>query len=213
MIQRICLAVVFLVLLVSQVAAQSPADGKVDLENFLYLDTKYGRTVIVLYPKKAPEHVKRVRKLAREGFYDGLKFHRVLHGFMAQSGDPTGTGTGGSELPDLNSEFNDIPFNRGVVGAARTQNPNSANSQFFICFQAAHHLNGQYTAWGKVVYGMEFIDQVKRGRDATGMVDDPDEITSMKVAADVKEAPPVPLGQFVPGLENAPRQKILPRIE
>lgn len=213
MIKRFGLAVGFVFLLVGQGLAQSSADGKINLENFLYLDTEYGRSVIILYPEKAPAHVERVRKLVREGFYDGLTFHRVIHGFMAQTGDPTGTGTGGSDLPDLQAEFNNIPFNRGVIGAARTQNPNSANSQFFICFQAAHHLNGQYTAWGKVVHGMEYIDQIKRGRDASGMVAEPDKIVSMKVAADVKESPPVPLGQFLPGLEGAPRQKILPRIE
>jgi peptidylprolyl isomerase len=188
-------------------------DKKLDLENFLYLDTEYGRSVIVLYPEKAPEHVKRIRKLVRDGFYDGLTFHRVIHGFMAQTGDPTGTGTGGSELPDLKAEFNNIPFNRGVIGAARTQNPNSANSQFFICFQAAYHLNGQYTAWGKVVHGMDYIDQIKRGRGPTGMVSEPDKIVKMYVAADVKESPPVNLKQFIPGFENAPRLKTLPRIE
>lgn len=195
-------------------AAQAQSfSKKLDLENFLYLDTKYGRSIIVLYPEEAPKHVERVRKLVREGFYDGLKFHRVIHDFMAQTGDPTGTGTGGSDLPDLKAEFNDILFNRGVIGAARTQNPNSANSQFFICFQAAHHLNRQYTAWGKVVHGMEFIDQIKRGADRSGMVDEPDVIVKMQVVADSKEAPLVNLKQFVPGFENAPRDKILPRIE
>ncbi|GJM02133.1 MAG: hypothetical protein DHS20C08_06340 [Rhodomicrobium sp.] len=205
-------AVVVFVASIQGVQAQS-FDKDINLENFLYLDTTYGRAVIVLYPKKAPKHVAQIRKLVRQGFYDGLKFHRVIHGFMAQTGDPTGTGTGGSELPDINAEFNDMPFNRGVIGAARTQNPNSANSQFFICFQAAHHLNRQYTAFGKVVHGMEYIDQLKRGRGPSGMVDEPDVIVAMKVAADVKDPPPVALKQFVPGFENAPRTKVLPRIE
>lgn len=207
------IAIVTVSLLASQPAKAQSFDNKLNLENFLYLDTKYGRSVIVLYPEEAPKHVERVRKLVRDGFYDGLKFHRVIHDFMAQTGDPTGTGTGGSDLPDLKAEFNDILFNRGVIGAARTQNPNSANSQFFICFQAAHHLNRQYTAWGKVVHGMEFIDQIKRGTDRSGMVAEPDIIVKMVVAADSKDAPPVNLKQFVPGFENAPRQKILPRIE
>lgn len=123
--------------------------NSLNLENFLYLDTKYGRSIIVLYPKEAPKHVERVKKLVREGFYDGLLFHRVIHGFMAQTGDPTGTGTGSSEYPNLRAEFNRIPYNRGVVGAARAQNPHSANSQFFITFQSAHFLNVNIPFGGK----------------------------------------------------------------
>ena len=184
-----------------------------NLENFLYLDTEYGRSIIVLYPKEAPKHVERVKKLVREGFYDGLLFHRVIHGFMAQTGDPTGTGTGSSDYPNLRAEFNRIPFNRGVVGAARAQNPHSANSQFFITFQSAHFLNGQYTVWGKVVHGMKFIDKIKRGRGQSGMVDNPDKIVKMEVVADSKDKPNVDLRQFVPGFEQAPRKKILPKIE
>ena len=193
--------------------ANNPNAKGVDLNNFIYLDTKYGRAVIMLFPKKAPKHVERVRKLVKEKFYDGLKFHRVIHGFMAQTGDPTGTGSGGSKYEDLKAEFNDIPFNRGVIGAARTRVPHSANSQFFICFQAAHHLNGQYTVWGKVVHGMEFIDQIKRGRGPSGMVVEPDTITAMKLATD-KEAgpPPVALQQFMPGYDLQPRLKTLPRL-
>ena len=141
MIRSFVISVVLFLFGVTQVSAQSG----VNLDNFLYLDTKYGRSIIVLYPKKAPKHVERVRKLVREGFYDGLLFHGVIHGFMAQTGDPTGTGTRGSDYPDLRAEFNNVPYNRGVIGAARTQNPHSANSQFFITFQAAHFLNGQYT--------------------------------------------------------------------
>ena len=209
MIRSFVISVVLFLLGVTQVSAQSG----VNLDNFLYLDTKYGRSIIVLYPKKAPKHVERVRKLVREGFYDGLLFHRVIHGFMAQTGDPTGTGTGGSDYPDLRAEFNNVPYNRGVIGAARTQNPHSANSQFFITFQAAHLLNGRYTVWGKVVHGMEFIDKIKRGRGQSGMVDNPDKIVKMQVVADSKEAPKVDLRQFVPGLEQAPRKKLLPRIE
>ena len=193
--------------------AKNPYAKGVNLNNFIYLDTKYGRAVIMLYPKKAPKHVERVKKLVKEKFYDGLKFHRVIHGFMAQTGDPTGTGSGGSKYEDLKAEFNDIPFNRGVIGAARTRVPHSANSQFFICFQAAHHLNGQYTVWGKVVHGMEFIDQIKRGRGPSGMVVEPDTITAMKLATD-KEAgpPPVALQQFMPGYDLQPRLKTLPRL-
>ncbi len=218
MIRVLCAWLVLICSMSMTAHAQSPyandpyAKG-VDLNNFIYLDTKYGRAVIMLYPKKAPKHVERVKKLVKEKFYDGLKFHRVIHGFMAQTGDPTGTGSGGSKYEDLRAEFNDVPFNRGVIGAARTRVPHSANSQFFICFQAAHHLNGQYTAWGKVVHGMEFIDQIKRGRGPSGMVDEPDTITTMKLAAD-KEAgpPPTPLQPFLPGYEFQPRKKVLPRI-
>ena len=213
MMRAMALFVMILFGLSGSVAAEPIKSQGFDLDNFVYLDTEFGRAVIVLYPKKAPNHVERVRKLVREGFYDGLKFHRVIHGFMAQTGDPTGTGTGGSPYEDLRAEFNDIPFNRGAVGAARTQNPHSANSQFFICFQAAHHLNGQYTVWGKVVYGMKYIDKIRRGRGPSGMVDKPDKIVSMKMASDEGAGkPPVPLQQFVPGYEQAPRQKVLPRF-
>jgi len=152
-----------------------------DPENTLYLDTKYGRVVIRLRPDLAPKHVERVKKLAREGFYDGLKFHRVIEGFMAQTGDPRGDGTGSSSYADLPAEFNHMPFVRGTVGAARSNNPNSANSQFFICFADAQFLNRQYTAWGEVVQGMEFVDEIKRGEPPAN----PDRIVKMSVAADV----------------------------
>ena len=188
-------------------------DVKLELENFIFLETKYGRSIILLYPKKAPKHVERVRKLVREGFYDGLKFHRVIHGFMAQTGDPKGDGTGGSSHPDLQAEFNDVPFNRGVIGAARAMNPHSANSQFFICFQAAHHLNRQYTAWGRVVKGMKFIDKIKRGSlEQNGAVLDPDVIVSMKVATDVPGDHRGVLLPLTPGYEQQQRRKILPRM-
>ncbi|MGA0596102.1 peptidylprolyl isomerase [Enterovirga sp. CN4-39] len=151
-----------------------------DPENTLVLETTKGRVVIELRPDLAPLHVERIKTLAREKFYDGVPFHRVIEGFMAQSGDPTGTGTGGSKHPDLKAEFNAEPHVRGVCSMARTSNPNSANSQFFICFDDARFLDKQYTVWGKVVEGMENIDKVKRGEP----VRDPDRITSMRVQAD-----------------------------
>ena len=150
-----------------------------DPENTLILETTKGRAVIALRPDLAPQHVARIKELARKGFYDGIVFHRVIDGFMAQTGDPTGTGTGGSELPDLKAEFNAEPHVRGTCSMARTNFPHSANSQFFICFGDAKFLDRQYTVWGKVVEGMEVIDQIKRGEP----VRDPDTITSMRVEA------------------------------
>jgi peptidylprolyl isomerase len=156
-----------------------------DLENTLYMELKDGRVVIELLPDLAPRHVERVKTLARRGFYDGIVFHRVIEGFMAQGGDPTGTGTGGSDLGTLPAEFTrQRGFVRGTVGAARTGDPNSANSQFYIMFAPAPHLDGQYTIWGQVTEGMEFIDNIKRGSGGSGMVSNPDKIVSMKVAAD-----------------------------
>ena len=156
-----------------------------DLENTLYLELKDGRVVIELLPDLAPRHVERAKELARKGFYDGTVFHRVIEGFMAQGGDPTGTGTGGSDLGNLPAEFTrQRGFVRGTVGAARTSDPNSANSQFYIMFAPAPHLDGQYTIWGQVTEGMEFIDNIKRGAGGSGMVSNPDKIVSMKVAAD-----------------------------
>jgi peptidylprolyl isomerase len=151
-----------------------------DPENTLYLDLKYGRVVIRLRPDLAPQHVERIKTLTREGFYDGIKFHRVIEGFMAQTGDPTGTGAGGSSYPDVRAEFSHMPFVRGTIGMARAQSPDSANSQFFICFGDAQFLNGQYTAWGEVVEGMEFVDAIVRGEPPTT----PDVIVKMTVAAD-----------------------------
>ncbi|HAT84651.1 peptidylprolyl isomerase [Cohaesibacter gelatinilyticus] len=153
-----------------------------DKENTIYLDTNYGRVVIKLRPDLAPNHVERVKSLTRRGFYNGLKFHRVIDGFMAQTGDPQGTGMGGSELSDLKEEFNPRPFERGVVGMARSRSPHSANSQFFIMYADAPWLNGQYTAWGEVISGMEFIDQIKKGEPPAK----PDVIVKMQVAADAK---------------------------
>ncbi len=158
-----------------------------DLENTIYLDIKQGRVVIQLFPDLAPHHVERIKLLARQGFYDNTPFHRVIEGFMAQGGDPTGTGSGGSKLPDLKAEFTTKRhFLRGTVGAARTSNPDSANSQFYIMFAPAPHLDGQYTIWGQVVSGMEFVDQIKRGSGGGGQVSDPDRIIHFRVAADVK---------------------------
>jgi peptidylprolyl isomerase len=146
------------------------------------MQLKDGTVDIELLPKLAPKQVERIITLANQGFYNGLVFHRVIDGFMAQTGDPTGTGMGGSNLPNLPAEFSSEPFVRGIVGAARAQDPNSANSQFFITFADASSLNGQYTVFGKVVSGMEFVDKIKKGDQATdGMVTDPDKIVSMKI--------------------------------
>ena len=156
-----------------------------DLENTLYLELKDGRVTIELLPDLAPRHVERVKALARQGFYDGTVFHRVIEGFMAQGGDPTGTGTGGSDLGNLPAEFTRLRgFVRGTVGAARTGDPNSANSQFYIMFAPAPHLDGQYTIWGQVTEGMERNDAIKRGSGGGGTVSNPDKIVSVKVAAD-----------------------------
>jgi peptidylprolyl isomerase len=149
-----------------------------DLDNTLWLDLDYGRVVIRLRPDLAPKHVARIKELAGDGFYDGIAFHRVIEGFMAQGGDPTGTGTSGSgrRLP---AEFSDEPYVRGTCGMARTNDPNSADSQFFIMFDDGSFLNGQYTVWGEVVEGMEFVDQLKRGEPPRN----PDRIVRMRVAA------------------------------
>jgi peptidyl-prolyl cis-trans isomerase B (cyclophilin B) len=151
-----------------------------DPENTLVLETTKGRVVIEMRPDLAPKHVEQIKKLARQGFYNGVAFHRVIDGFMAQTGCPQGTGTGGSDLPDLQAEFNAEPHVRGVVSMARTNYPHSANSQFFICFDDAGFLDKQYTVWGKVIEGMENVDKIKRGEP----VRDPDRIVSMKVQAD-----------------------------
>ena len=154
------------------------ADYK-DPENTILMETTKGPVVIECRPDVAPNHVDRIKQLSREGFYDGIVFHRVIDGFMAQTGDPTGTGMGGSGQ-NLKAEFNDEPHERGVCSMARAQDPNSADSQFFICFEDAGFLDRQYTVWGKVIDGMENIDKIKRGEP----VADPDSIVSMKVAAD-----------------------------
>jgi cyclophilin family peptidyl-prolyl cis-trans isomerase len=151
-----------------------------DPENTLIMETTKGRVVIELRPDLAPGHVERIKTLARKGFYDGIAFHRVIEGFMAQTGCPQGTGTGGSDLPDLKAEFNAEPHVRGTCSMARTNFPHSANSQFFICFDDARFLDKQYTVWGKVTEGMDNVDKIKRGEP----VKDPDRIVSLKVAAD-----------------------------
>jgi peptidylprolyl isomerase len=154
-----------------------------DLENTLIMELTYGRVTIEMRPDLAPKHVARIKELVRQGFYDGTPFHRVIEGFMAQGGDPTGTGTGGSgkKLP---AEFSKEKHVRGTVSMARAQEPNSADSQFFIVFQDAPWLDSQYTVWGKVTDGMEAIDKIKRGSGQNGMVKNPDKIVSMKLAAD-----------------------------
>jgi peptidylprolyl isomerase len=153
-----------------------------DPENTLIMELKDGAVTIELRPDLAPNHVERIKELTREGFYDGVVFHRVIEGFMAQSGDPTGTGRGGSDKPDLRAEFTDANYGRGTMGMARSQNPNSANSQFFICFNDCSFLNGHYTVWGQVTDGMDHVDAIARGEPPRN----PDSIVSMKVQADVK---------------------------
>ena len=156
-------------------------------ENTLVLELKTGEVVIELLPEVAPNHVARIKELTREGFYDGIVFHRVIDGFMAQTGDPTGTGTGGSGKK-LKAEFSKEPFLRGTVGMARAQSPDSGDSQFFITFDAAQFLDGQYTVWGRVVEGMEHVDQIKKAHNGSqsGQVSDPDKIVRMRVQADIK---------------------------
>jgi len=155
---------------------------EVDPENALVIETTRGRVVVALRHDVAPGHAERMKLLAREGFYDDVPFHRVIDGFMAQTGDGQyGNGTGGSQHPDLKAEFSKLPFERGTVGMARASNPHSANSQFFIMFDEGSFLNGQYTVVGEVVEGMEVVDQLKRGEPPR----DPDRIVQMKVAADV----------------------------
>jgi peptidylprolyl isomerase len=151
-----------------------------DLENTLHVQLEKGLVVIELLPKLAPGHVARIKELAREKFYDGVVFHRVIEGFMAQGGDPTGTGMGGSKKPDLKAEFSKEPHVKGICSMARSSNPNSANSQFFICFGDAGFLDNQYTVWGRVTDGMEFVDGLKRGEPPKN----PDKIVTMRVEAD-----------------------------
>jgi peptidylprolyl isomerase len=164
-----------------------------DRENALIMETTKGKVVIEMLPDLAPGHVARIKELVREGAYDGVVFHRVIDGFMAQTGDvkfgnssspdyaPSRAGMGGSDKPDLKAEFSNANHGRGTLSMARAQNPNSANSQFFICFDDASFLNRQYTVWGQVIEGMENVDKIKRGEP----VQDPDKIVSLKVAADV----------------------------
>jgi peptidylprolyl isomerase len=176
------LALLFVIMCAASASAD-PLPAGLDPENTIYLDTTYGRVVIKLNTEMAPHHAERLKLLAREHFYDNVPFHRVIDGFMAQTGDGQyGNGTGGSKHPDLKAEFSKVPFKRGTVGMARTNNPDSANSQFFIMFADGSFLNGQYTVVGQVVSGMEFVDKLKRGEPPSK----PDRIIHMLVAADVK---------------------------
>lgn len=157
-----------------------------NLKDVIDLDTKDGRIVIQLLPDIAPKHVAQIETLTKRGFYNGLVFHRVIDGFMAQTGDPTGTGTGHSDLPDIKAEFSSVPFKRGTVGMARAQDPNSANSQFFITFADAPFLNNQYTVVGKVISGMDVVDKIKKGsKEDNGTVANPDKIVKMQMAGGV----------------------------
>ena len=174
-------------LLMATLLSGGAARAAPDPENTLLLTLKDGVVIIEMRPDLAPKHVARIKELTRQGFYDGLVFHRVIDGFMAQTGDPKGNGTGGSGVK-LPAEFSKQPFVRGTVGMARSQDPNSGDSQFFIVFAPARFLDGQYTVWGQVIEGMEFVDKVKRGDERrNGEVTNPDRIVRMQVAADVKK--------------------------
>jgi peptidylprolyl isomerase len=168
----------------SEDRAATPA-AQAAAENMLVMETDRGQVTIELLPQLAPNHVDRIKTLAERGFYDGVAFHRVIDGFMAQTGDPTGTGAGGSDLPDLAAEFSAEPFKRGVIGMARASDPDSANSQFFIMLADGDFLNGQYTVVGKVAEGMEVVDQIRKGDSAAnGKVENPDKIIKMRVTGD-----------------------------
>jgi peptidylprolyl isomerase len=183
---RLFAVLVALVCATAALAQGAPAG--LDPQNTIFLDTTYGRVVIKLRPDLAPKHAERIKTLAREKFYDNVPFHRVIAGFMAQTGDgQRGDGTGGSKYPNLPAEFSNVPFKRGIVGMARATNPNSANSQFFIMFAEQSGLNGQYTVIGEVVSGMPAVDKIKKGAEAdNGTVTNPDRIVRMQVAADAK---------------------------
>jgi len=177
------LAVLFAIMCAAPVIAETLPPG-LDPQNTILLDTKYGRVIIKLRTDVAPQHAERLKLLAREHFYDNVPFHRVIDGFMAQTGNGQyGNGTGGSKHPNLKAEFSKVPFKRGIVGMARTSDPNSANSQFFIMFAEGSFLNSQYTVVGEVVQGMELVDKLKRGEPPA----EPDRILHMQVAADVKQ--------------------------
>jgi cyclophilin family peptidyl-prolyl cis-trans isomerase len=182
MIKR-SLAILALVLATAVPASAQTADP----QNTVYLETKDGRITIRLRPDLAPKHVEQIKTLTKRGFYNGIVFHRVIPGFMAQTGDPTGTGTGGSDLPNLPAEFSQVPFKRGTVGMARSQSPNSANSQFFICYEGCGSLTGQYTIVGEVVSGQDVADKIKKGDQANnGQVRGPDKIVKMQLASDAR---------------------------
>jgi peptidylprolyl isomerase len=158
-----------------------------DLKNEIYLYTKDGRVTILLRPDLAPKTVAQIKTLTKRGFYNGLVFHRVIDGFMAQTGDPTGTGSGGSDLPNVPAEFSKASFKRGTLGMARTDDPNSGNSQFFICLADSGFLDGQYTIFGEVTSGMDVVDKIKKGsKDDNGQVTSPDKIVKMELATDAQ---------------------------
>ena len=182
------LAVVFALVCAVPALAQVKLPAGLDPQNTILLDTKYGRVIIKLRNDLAPKHAERIKRLTREGFYNNCPFHRVIAGFMAQTGDGShGDGTGGSKYPDLKAEFSSVPFTRGIVGMARASDPNSANSQFFIMYGSAPGLNGQYTVIGQVVSGMDAVDKIRKGPESeNGKVTDPDRIMRMQVAADAK---------------------------
>jgi len=194
MFRAVCLVAA---LLFSLTTPEAKAVDIKDPENTLVIELKTGEVVIEMLPDVAPKHVDRIKTLARDGEYDGVAFHRVIEGFMAQTGDvkygdmdegfnASRAGTGGSDMPNIPAEFSKLPFDRGVAGMARAQDPNSANSQFFIMFEDGHFLNNQYTVWGRVISGMEFVDNIKRGAQGSGAVTDPDRMIKVQVAADKK---------------------------
>jgi peptidylprolyl isomerase len=181
--RRVLLSALPCLLVLSTAVAAAPAGSPADR---VWLTTKNGRAEIQLRPDLAPKAVAQMEALVRQGFYNGLKFHRVIAGFMAQTGDPTGTGNGGSKLPDLPAEFTPTPFVRGTVGMARTNDPNSANSQFFICYGDESFLNNKYTVVGQVISGMNVIDKIKKGDPESGAVDAPEVIVKMEMASAAK---------------------------
>ena len=212
------LFVIWFGLLAGMAVAQAPAPGAPpapDPQNILHLELSTGGEVVILMrPDKAPQHVERIRTLARAGFYDGIIFHRVIDGFMAQTGDPKGTGEGGSPLPDLKAEFNDLPHLRGTVSMARTDQPDSANSQFFICFQPTIRLDGKYTVFGRVISGMQFADAIKRGDPVEGRVlDEPSKIVRAWIKADGRDAARVPLVVPTPAVAPPPAPTPAPAPE
>jgi cyclophilin family peptidyl-prolyl cis-trans isomerase len=179
MIKKLTLVAFGALLALAPATAQQP---RPDPANTLNIDLKDGRVVVRMRPDLAPRHVERIKTLAQRGFYDGIVFHRVIEGFMAQTGDPTGTGSGGSDLPNLRAEFTPEQYKRGTIGMARTSDPNTANSQWFICYDGCGPLTGQYTIWGEVVSGMELVDKIKKGARGSGAVTDPDKMVRVRLA-------------------------------
>ncbi len=185
----------------AQTAAPVPAPAAPDPENMLVLDLSTGgRVTIQMFPAIAPSHVERIKTLTRQGFYNGVVFHRVIDGFMAQTGDPKGTGLGGSELPDLKAEFNKTPHLRGTVSMARTNEPDTANSQFFICFQPRFSLDNKYTVFGRVTSGMQFVDAIERGEPPAN----PSKVVQASIAADNMPPPVSPPAPLVAPAPEAP---------